>query len=235
MAKNIIFGYVHVSTTDQNLDSHKALLIKAGCEQILEESISGKDTTRPELIKLRQMVCDGDTMIVTSLDRLGRSLTDLVQIVNEFKDKGVIFKSLRESIEVSSAESKMQFQMFAIFAEFERELIRERTKAGLMAARARGRKGGRKSVFTEKESQKSESCMIKASQPKILQKCTMLRLKPFWVFSGSLKIFSATFPLKIKSFSCLSTGKRVIVADLVVILSLFLCPKDCPIAGNPLI
>ncbi|SSY70512.1 recombinase family protein [Alysiella crassa] len=154
MAKNITFGYARVSTTDQNLDSQKALLIKAGCEQILEESISGKDTDRPELIKLRQMVRDGDTVIVTSLDRLGRSLTDLVQIVNEFKDKGVIFKSLRESIDVSSAVGNMQFKMFAIFAEFERELIRERTKAGLMAARARGRKGGRKSVFTEKEAQK---------------------------------------------------------------------------------
>lgn len=156
MAKNIIFGYARVSTTDQNLDSQKALLIKAGCEQILEESISGKNTDRPELTKLRQMVRDGDTVIVTSLDRLGRSLTDLVQIVNEFKDKGVIFKSLRENIDVSSAVGKMQFQMFAIFAEFERELIRERTKAGLMAARARGRKGGRKSVFTEKEAQKNQ-------------------------------------------------------------------------------
>ena len=102
------------------------------------------------------MVRDGDTVIVTSLDRLGRSLTDLVQIMNEFKDKGVIFKSLRESIDVSSAVGKMQFQMFAIFAEFERELIRERTKAGLMAARARGRKGGRKSIFTEKEAQKNQ-------------------------------------------------------------------------------
>ena len=156
MAKNIIFGYARVSTTDQNLDSQKALLIKAGCEQILEESISGKDTDRPKLIKLRQMVRDGDTVIVTSLDRLGRSLTDLVQIMNEVKDKGVIFKSLRESIDVSSAVGKMQFQMFAIFAEFERELIRERTKAGLMAARARGRKGGRKSIFTEKEAQKNQ-------------------------------------------------------------------------------
>lgn len=187
MAKNIIFGYARVSTTDQNLDSQKALLIKAGCEQILEESISGKDTDRPELIKLRQMVRDGDTVIVTSLDRLGRSLTDLVQIVNEFKDKGVIFKSLRESIDVSSAVGKMQFQMFAIFAEFERELIRERTKAGLMAARARGRKGGRKSVFTEKEAQKIRELYDKGITAKDIAKMHNVTPKTIYAYLKKTK------------------------------------------------
>ena len=187
MAKNIIFGYARVSTTDQNLDSQKALLIKAGCEQILEESISGKDTDRPELIKLRQMVRDGDTVIVTSLDRLGRSLTDLVQIVNEFKDKGVIFKSLRENIDVSSAVGKMQFQMFAIFAEFERELIRERTKAGLMAAHARGRKGGRKSVFTEKEAQKIRELYDKCITAKDIAKMHNVTPKTIYAYLKKTK------------------------------------------------
>lgn len=153
MAESIIFGYARVSSKEQNLDGQYILLKKVGCQEIIEEKMSGKNLQRPELDRLRQRVRGDDTVIVTSLDRLGRNLSELVAIVNEFKQKGVIFKSLRENIDINSAVGNMQFQMFAAFAEFEREIIRERTLAGLEAARARGRKGGRKPVLSKQQAQ----------------------------------------------------------------------------------
>ena len=144
-------GYARVSTDDQRLDLQKDALQRAGCIDIYEEKESGKQADRPALGYCRRALAAGDTLVVWRLDRLGRSLPDLVQIVSELEKAGVGFESLTERIETSSAAGKLVFHVFAALAEFERNVIRERTHAGLVAARARGRKGGRKPVLNEKQ------------------------------------------------------------------------------------
>ena len=137
-------GYARVSTDDQNLDLQRDALKRAGCSTIYEETVSGKSADRPELEHCRKALRSGDTLMVWRLDRLGRSLPDLVRIVAELEAKGVSFESITEKIETASAAGRLVFHVFAALAEFERNLIRERTRAGLAAARARGRAGGRK-------------------------------------------------------------------------------------------
>ena len=144
-------GYARVSTDDQNLDLQRDALRQAGCATIYEEAASGKNAVRPELEQCRKALRAGDTIVVWRLDRLGRSLPDLVQIVADLEQRGVQFESLTEKIETGSASGKLQFHVFAALAEFERGLIRERTRAGLAAARARGRAGGRKPKLDEKQ------------------------------------------------------------------------------------
>ena len=133
-----------MSTDDQHLDLQRDALTQAGCSVIYEEAASGKNAARPELEQCRKALRAGDTLVVWRLDRLGRSLPDLVQIVADLERQGVGFESLTEKIETGSAAGKLVFHVFAALAEFERGLIRERTQAGLSAARARGRAGGRK-------------------------------------------------------------------------------------------
>ena len=137
-------GYARVSTDDQNLDLQRDALYLAGVESIYEETASGKSTDRLELEHCLKALRAGDTLVVWRLDRLGRSLPDLVRIVAELQTKGIGFESITEKIETISAAGKLVFHVFAALAEFERNLIRERTRAGLAAARARGRSGGRK-------------------------------------------------------------------------------------------
>ena len=144
-------GYARVSTDDQHLDLQRDALQQAGCGVIYEEAASGKSAARPELEQCRKALRAGDTLVVWRLDRLGRSLPDLVQIVAELEQRGISFESLTEIIETSSAAGKLQFHVFAALAEFERGLIRERTLAGLAAARARGRAGGRKPKLDDKQ------------------------------------------------------------------------------------
>lgn len=137
-------GYARVSTDDQHLDLQRDALQQAECGLIYEEAASGKSTDRLELEQCRKALRAGDTLVVWRLDRLGRSLSDLVQIVAELEQRGIGFESLTEKIETGSAVGKLICHVFAALAEFERGLIRERTQAGLSAARARGRKGGRR-------------------------------------------------------------------------------------------
>lgn len=144
-------GYARVSTDDQHLDQQRDALQQAGCGAIYEEAASGKNATRPELGQCLKALRAGDTLVVWRLDRLGRSLPDLVQIVTDLEQRGVGFESLTEKIETGSAAGKLIFHVFAALAEFERGLIRERTQAGLAAARARGRSGGRKPKLGEKD------------------------------------------------------------------------------------
>lgn len=144
-------GYARVSTDDQHLDLQRDALAKARCGVIYEEAISGKNTARPELEQCLKALRTGDTLVVWRLDRLGRSLRDLVQIVADLEQRGIHFESLTEKIETGSAAGKLQFHVFAALAEFERALIRERTQAGLAAARARGRAGGRKPKLDDKQ------------------------------------------------------------------------------------
>lgn len=141
-------GLARVSTDDQNLDLQRDALGSAGCEVIYEEKASGKTADRPELAQCLKALRPGDVLVVWRLDRLGRSLTDLVNIVTDLEARGIGFESLQERIETTSAGGKLVFHIFASLAEFERNLIRERTKAGLAAARARGRKGGRRPSLT---------------------------------------------------------------------------------------
>lgn len=144
-------GYARVLTNDQNLAVQRDALKAAGCSVIYEETASGKRAGRPELDQCRKALRAGDTLVVWRLDRLGRSLPDLVQIVGELEQKGIGFESVTERIETGSAAGKLVFHVFAALAEFERNLIRERANAGLAAARARGRAGGRKPKLDEKD------------------------------------------------------------------------------------
>ncbi|KAF1051097.1 MAG: DNA-invertase hin [Burkholderia gladioli] len=136
-------GYARVSTDDQNLDLQRDALRGAGCVEIYEETASGRRADRPELAQCLRALRAGDTLVVWRLDRLGRSLADLVGIVEGLRQRGVGFESLNERIDTTHAAGEMVFHVFAMLAQYERSLIRERTRAGLAAARARGRKGGR--------------------------------------------------------------------------------------------
>lgn len=144
-------GYARVSSFDQNLDLQKDALQRAGCDRIIVDRASGKRTERPGLNTLKEILRQGDVVVVWRLDRLGRSLKDLIEWVNHLDQLGVALKSLEEVIDTTTATGKLVFHIFGALAEFERQLIRERTQAGLAAARARGRLGGRpKSLNAEK-------------------------------------------------------------------------------------
>lgn len=137
-------GYARVSTTDQNLDLQQDALTAIGCEKIFSDVVSGVKKERPEFSKMMATLREGDTIIIWKLDRLGRSLHELVKLVNELNEKGIGLKSLNDPFDTTTAQGRLIFNIFASLAEFERELIRERTQAGLTAARTRGRVGGRK-------------------------------------------------------------------------------------------
>ena len=149
MSKRI--GYARVSTDDQNLNLQRDALTRSGCDTIYEETVSGKSAERVELEHCRKALRSGDILVVWRLDRLGRSLSDLVKIIGELEQETISFESLCEKIDTSSASGKLQFHVFAALAEFERNLIRERTLAGFSAARARGRVGGRRHKLNEKQ------------------------------------------------------------------------------------
>lgn len=144
-------GYARVSTDDQQLDLQRDALRQAGCSVLYEDVASGKNTARPDLAACLKALRTGDTLVVWRLDRLGRSLPDLIRIVGDLETKGVAFESLTEKIDTSSATGRLVFHLFGALAEFERSLTRERTHAGLAAARARGRVGGRKPKLDDKQ------------------------------------------------------------------------------------
>ena len=139
----MLVGYARVSTQDQTLDLQKDALDKAGCERVFTDTISGSKAERPGLDQALHFLRPGDTLVVWRLDRLGRSLRHLIETVGRLQERGIGFRSINESIDTTSSGGKLIFHVFGALAEFERELIRERTRAGLDAARARGRKGGR--------------------------------------------------------------------------------------------
>ena len=139
----MIVGYARVSTLEQNLELQRDALERAGCERVFEDQVSGVSTERPGWTQVKAMLRDGDTVVVWRLDRLGRSLKHLIETITELGDRGVGFRSVQENLDTTSAGGRLVFHIFGALAEFERELIQERTRAGLAAARARGRKGGR--------------------------------------------------------------------------------------------
>ncbi|WBU69419.1 recombinase family protein [Klebsiella pneumoniae] len=144
----MLIGYARVSTGDQNLDLQKNALVRAECEQIFEDTASGKNARRPGLKRALRRLRAGDVLVVWKLDRLGRSVRDLITLVSELQARGVNFRSLTDSIDTSTPAGRFFFHVMSL-AEMERELIVERTRAGLAAAREQGRVGGRRRVMTE--------------------------------------------------------------------------------------
>ena len=144
-------GYARVSTADQDLAPQLDVLRAKGCEPIYSEQASGKHADRPELAQAMKALRAGDTLVVWRLDRLGRSLPDLIATVNELAGRGIAFESVTEAIDTTTASGKLVFNIFASLADFERHLIGERTRAGLAAGRARGRMGGRPPALTSRQ------------------------------------------------------------------------------------
>lgn len=144
-------GYARVSTNDQNLDAQLDTLKTAGAEKIFKEKMTGTKRDRPELEKMLEHLRAGDVVIITKYDRLSRSLRDLIEIVGRINDSGAGFKSLAEDIDTTTPAGRLVFHVFGSIAEFERERIVERTKEGLLAAKKRGRVGGRPRSLTDKQ------------------------------------------------------------------------------------
>ena len=155
----MIIGYARVSTQDQNPELQLDALRGAGCEELFQEKATGKFRERPELTTCLRSMRKGDTLVVWKLDRLARSLKDLVEIVHDLNQRGVGFRSLTEAIDTHSSGGRLVFHLFGALAEFEHSLIRERTMAGLVAARARGRKGGRKPVMSKADTRKAAAML----------------------------------------------------------------------------
>lgn len=150
-------GYARVSTQDQNLNLQLDALKKAGCERIFKEEISAVKKNRPAFDEMLNFIRKGDCVVVWKLDRLGRSLLGLIKIINRFKNEGIEFVSITDTIDTSTPMGRFIFHVFASLAEYEREIIIERTKAGLAAARARGRKGGRPPGLSKKTIEKAKA------------------------------------------------------------------------------
>lgn len=153
------FGYARVSTQDQSTDLQLDALFAAGCEEVIQEKVSGRSRARPELDSCLRTLRKGDVLVVWRLDRLGRSLKDLVDIIHGLEERQIAFQSLTENIDTSSAGGKLVFHLFGALAEFEHNLISDRTKAGLAAARARGRKGGRRPKMSQNDIKKAAAML----------------------------------------------------------------------------
>jgi DNA invertase Pin-like site-specific DNA recombinase len=147
----MLIGYARVSTQDQTLNLQKDALENIGCKKIFTDTASGAKAERKGLDEALEYVREEDTLVVWRLDRLGRSLRHLIETITELNNRNIGFKSLTENIDTTTSGGKLVFHIFGALAEFERDIIRERTQAGLIAARARGRKGGRPKALTQKK------------------------------------------------------------------------------------
>jgi DNA invertase Pin-like site-specific DNA recombinase len=145
----VLIGYMRVSTGEQSLDLQRDALARTGCERIYDDVCSGRATDRPGLSKALDAAREGDALVVWKLDRIGRSLPHVVGLVGDLQKRGVGLKVLTGDVDTTTATGRLVFGIFATLAEFERDLIHERTMAGLAAARARGRAGGRPRVMTK--------------------------------------------------------------------------------------
>ena len=181
----MLLGYARVSTKDQNLDLQLDALTKAGCELFFKDIISGAKAQRPALTKMLEQARKGDIIVVWKLDRLGRSLKHLVELISMFIDKGIGFKSLNDNIDTTTAQGRLIFNIFASLAEFERDLISERTKAGLEAARARGKKGGRPKGLSKQAKLTAMACETLYNERKlsISEICSQLNISRNTLYS----------------------------------------------------
>ena len=166
----MLIGYARVSTQDQNLDLQIDALKKAGCKKIFDDKISGGRADRPGLAKVLEILREGDTLVVWKLDRLGRSVKNLVDLVNELHKQRVQFKSLTDAIDTGTASGRFFFHVMASLAEMERELTVERTRAGLEVARLLGRKGGRKRQMTDSKIASAKKLLTNGVPPRDVAK-----------------------------------------------------------------
>lgn len=158
------FGYARVSTVEQSLDLQMSALTAAGCTDVLtDEGYSGADFTRPGLTRLLQKLRRGDTIVVWRLDRLGRSLFELLKLIRDLNERGVEFRSLSESLDTSTPGGRLLLHVLASMAEFERSLISERTKAGMAAARSRGSQIGRRPAMTDDQRRDAREAIANGS------------------------------------------------------------------------
>jgi DNA invertase Pin-like site-specific DNA recombinase len=167
---NMNIGYARISTQDQNMDMQRQALEEAGCEKIYDDIISGIRQNRPGLTIALETLRAGDALIVWKLDRLGRSVKGLVNLVGELEEKGIHFKSLTDGIDTSTPAGRFFFHVMASLAQMERELLIERTKAGLASAKLQGRKGGRKRSMTDSKMESAKKLLAAGSSPKIVAK-----------------------------------------------------------------
>ena len=162
----MLIGYARVSTQDQSLDLQTEALTKAGCKKIFTDKISGSRAERPGLTKALEMLREGDTLIVWKLDRLGRSVKNLVDLVGELHKHGIQFNSLTDAIDTGTPSGRFFFHVMASLAEMERELTVERTRAGLEVARQLGRKGGRRRQMTESKIESAKKLLANGVPPR---------------------------------------------------------------------
>ena len=162
----MLIGYARVSTTDQNLDLQIDALRKAGCEKLYDDKISGTRDNRPGLTLALEVLRKGDTLVVWKLDRLGRTVKGLVELINQLRKREIHFKSITDNIDTSTPSGRFFFHIMASFAQMERELLSDRTTAGLAAARARGRIGGRKRKMTDSKIASAKKLLSSGVPPK---------------------------------------------------------------------
>src|ERR687891_965386 len=181
----MLIGYARVSTHEQTLNLQRDALTKEGCTKIFTDTASGAKAERKGLDEALDYVRKGDTLVVWRLDRLGRSLPHLISTMTDLEGRGIGFKSLTENIDTTTSGGKLIFHIFGALAEFERNLIRERTRAGLMAARARGREGGRPKALTGRKLNIAQD-LYKNKENSIAEICRTLKIsKP--TFYRSIK------------------------------------------------
>jgi DNA invertase Pin-like site-specific DNA recombinase len=166
----MLIGYARVSTQDQNLELQRKALLDAGCERIFDDKLSGSRSDRPGLAQALEFLRDGDTLVVWKLDRLGRSVKHLVELVEVLREYGVQFRSLTDSIDTATPSGRFFFHVMASLAEMERELAVERTKAGLEVARSLGRVGGRKRRMTDSKIESAKKLLASGVPPREVAK-----------------------------------------------------------------
>lgn len=162
----MLIGYARVSTAEQNLDLQIAALNNVGCEKIYQDQLSGTKVTRPGLSTALEVLRKNDTLVVWKLDRLGRTVKGLIDLVNELQQKEIHFKSITDNVDTSTPAGRFFFHMMASLAQMERELMVERTKAGLAAAKAKGRVGGRKRKMTQSKIESAKKLLASGILPK---------------------------------------------------------------------
>jgi DNA invertase Pin-like site-specific DNA recombinase len=174
----MLIGYARISTDEQTLHLQEDALKRAGCERLFTDTASGARTDRPGLAEALNFARSGDTLVVWRLDRLGRSLQHLIETIKDLEQRGIGFRSLQENIDTTTSGGKLVFHIFGALAEFERDLIRERTRAGLTAARARGRKGGRPkaAAFADPYRLKMAKKLYDEQQTPVGTICAMLKV-----------------------------------------------------------
>lgn len=184
----MLVGYARVSTGDQNLDLQRDALTQHGCERIFTDVASGAKEQRDGLQEVRSFMRSGDVLVVWKLDRLGRSLKHLIEVVQALDAAGVGFRSLQENLDTTTSGGRLVFHVFGALAEFERDLIRERTQAGLASARARGRKGGRPRAMDEKKAAIART-LRQDPERTVKEICATLGISPatFYRYTGGSK------------------------------------------------